>query len=624
MVLLAGWAALACAAGGIDLGDGLGGRGPTAAFVALLVAAPVAAWAAWAARDTLALRSGPALAALGGTAGLAVWTACSIGWSSAPDLSWIEANRTALALAALVIGLGLGALLPGAPAKLGVGLSVAAVPPVVWALAVKVAPTVAGSNTDLARLQDPIGAWNGLALLAVLAVPGALWVAGRASPPRWARPLAAAWLSVLGVTVLLTYSRSGLLALAVAVLVVLWLGDGRRRVLLTLLAAAAGAALPAAYGLTDHALTTDELAASARRSAGLGLGWRLVLGMAVAAALALLVPAVIRRLPPVRPLRRWVPPAAAVVLVVLVVGAVVAGGRGGAAGGSAVGNDPNRLTSLEANNRGDWWAQAERGWRAAPLIGQGAGTFPLIDRRERNDGNDALLARDPHQLELKLLAELGVVGLALLALGIGGVGWGAARAVRRTHDPALALPAAVGLAFLAQSQLDWTWSIPALSVPAYAAGGVLLAAAAVGPARSRRASWGWPAAAALTAAALVAMASSLLPWWSARETSSGWDALARGRAATALDDARLARDLNPVSLGPLTLQAAAHDAAGDRAGWLAALREGTTAQPDNPAPWSRLATALGSGPEATAAWRRVLALDPHNAVAAQQLGLPPG
>ena len=120
------------------------------------------------------------------------------------------------------------------------------------------------------------------------------------------------------------------------------------------------------------------------------------------------------------------------------------------------------------------------------------------------------------------------------------------------------------------------------------------------------------------------MASSLLPWWSARETSSGWDALAPGRAATALDDARLARDLNPVSLGPLTLQAAAHDAAGDRAGWLAALREGTTAQPDNPAPWSRLATALGSGPEATAAWRRVLALDPHNAVAAQQLGLPPG
>src|SRR5207342_2878622 len=50
VALLAGWAALSCASGGIDLGDGLGGRGPTAAFVALALAAPAAAWTLWAAR----------------------------------------------------------------------------------------------------------------------------------------------------------------------------------------------------------------------------------------------------------------------------------------------------------------------------------------------------------------------------------------------------------------------------------------------------------------------------------------------------------------------------------------------------------------------------------------------
>jgi len=619
VVLLGGWAALTCAAGGIDLGDGLAGRGATAAFVALLVAAPAAAWVVWSARDAPALRSGPTRLALAGAAGLAVWSACSIAWSLAPDLSWIEANRAALALAALALGVGLGALLPGAPARLGVGLTVAAAPAVVWALLVKIAPTVAGSDTDLARLQDPLGAWNGLALLAVIAVPGAMWVASRPAPPAWARPLAAAWLCALGVTILLTYSRSGLVALAIAVLVVLWLADGRGRAVLTLAAAAVGAILPALYGLTESALTTDELAASARRSAGLGLGWRLVLGMAIAAALALAVPALARRLPAPRPRRRRAWAGAAIVLVVAAAGvaAIAAGGED-----SAVGNDPNRLTSLAGNNRGEWWAQAGRGWLAAPLEGDGAGTFRLIARREREDGNDALLALDPHQLELKLLSELGVVGMLLLGLTVAGVAWAASRAVRRGRDPALALPAAVALAFLVQAQLDWTWSIPALAVPAYAAGGVLLAAGGGPPGRARAP--GWPAGAALAAAALVVAASALLPWWSAREVSAGQDALAAERPAAALDDARLARDLNPLALGPLALEAAAHAADQDPAGWLGALREGTRVQPDNPIPWSRLARALGSGPAADAAWRRVLALDPHNVEAREALGLPPG
>ena len=608
VALLAGWAALACASGGIDLGDGLEGRGPTAAFVALVVAAPAAAWTLWAARAAPALRSGPTRLALGGAAGLAVWTALSIAWSSGPDLSWIEANRAALAVAAMVLGLGLAALMPGTPARLGVGLSLGAAPAVVWALLVKIAPTVAGSDTDLARLQEPLGAWNGLALLAVIAVPGAMWAAARPAPPRWARPLAAAWLAALLVTVLLTYSRSGLLALGVAVLTVLWLGDGRGRALLTLVAAAIGAALPAAYGLTNGPLTTDELAASARRSAGLGLGWRLVLGMAVAAALALAVPALARRLPAAPRVGRGARLAALAVVLVAVVGVVAL-----AAGSedAALGNDPNRLTSLQGNNRSEWWAQAGRGWLDAPLAGDGAGTFRLVARRERNDGTDALLSLDPHQLELKLLSDLGVVGLALFALTVGGVAWGASRAVRARRDPSLALPAAVALAFLAQSQLDWTWSIPALVVPAYACGGVLLAAAG-GPAGRARA-WGWPAAAGLGAAAAVCVVSALLPWWSAREVSSGQDALAAGRPAAALDDARTARDLNPLALGPLTLEARARLAAGDTAGWLGALRTATEVQPDNPTTWRLLAAALGTGAEADAARARAHALDPHAA-----------
>ncbi|MEZ0284375.1 MAG: hypothetical protein ACAH79_03965, partial [Thermoleophilia bacterium] len=42
---LAGWSALAAAGGGIDPGAGLGGGGPTGAFLALALGAPLAALA---------------------------------------------------------------------------------------------------------------------------------------------------------------------------------------------------------------------------------------------------------------------------------------------------------------------------------------------------------------------------------------------------------------------------------------------------------------------------------------------------------------------------------------------------------------------------------------------------
>src|SRR5262249_30424706 len=51
---------------------------------------------------------GPALLALGGMGGLTAWTAASIAWARTPDLAWIEANHTALALGALALGLVLG------------------------------------------------------------------------------------------------------------------------------------------------------------------------------------------------------------------------------------------------------------------------------------------------------------------------------------------------------------------------------------------------------------------------------------------------------------------------------------------------------------------------------------
>src|SRR6185503_4788897 len=141
--------------------------GATAAFLALAGGAVLATWAAVLAWDRPALRSWPARLAVVAMAGLAAWSAASIIWADAPDLAWIDANRVAIGLCALVIGLGLGAVAREAPRLLGLALAVAAAPPVLYALGTKVLPGWLGSDDDLARLSAPLGYWNALALVAV-------------------------------------------------------------------------------------------------------------------------------------------------------------------------------------------------------------------------------------------------------------------------------------------------------------------------------------------------------------------------------------------------------------------------------------------------------------------------
>lgn len=289
VVALAGWALVGLGGGGIDPGDGLGGAGPTAAFLALALGAPLAAIVVVLAWDRAALRTGPVRLALGACAGMAAWAALSMLWAASPALAWIDANRQAIVLCALVIGAGLGALLPRAPLLLGLGLAAAALVPVGAALLTRILPELLGSDSDLARLSAPVGYWNALALIAVVAAPGALWPAGARPAWRGGLSLGAAGTALVVVTVLLTYSRGGVLALVMALAVTVAFVPATGRALAALAAGVAGALLPAAHGLTDPALTTDGLPVGQRADAGLGLGWRLAVGLALAAVLAPLV-----------------------------------------------------------------------------------------------------------------------------------------------------------------------------------------------------------------------------------------------------------------------------------------------------------------------------------------------
>ena len=633
-LLLAGWAVLTSVSGGIDLGNGLATRGATAALMATVIAAPAAAWAVLRARERAALASGPSLMSMGGLAGLAVFAGLSIAWALAPDLAWTEANHTALAVLALVLGICLGSLIPNAPQRFAVGLSLAAVPVVAWALLSRTVPTVFGSDYEPARLQAPLGYWNALALVAVIAVPGVMWWAGRRGAGLMELLVGAGYLAVLATTLLLTYSRGGLLALLLVLILVLWLVPGRVRMLAVVVGGLVGALLPVWFGLTTDALTDDALLAADRADAGLGLLWRIVVGVLIALGVAWLLA---RVLGGGRLNRRRAAVTGLVIVAIGVAGVVgytvakpdevgswistraseVAGTSGGLA------NTPGRLGSLDTNQRIDWWKEAWASFEQAPLAGEGAGSFPLVHLRERATSEDRLNVRQPHNLVLEVMSGMGVIGLALLALVVAGFVWAVVRARHRGAPPEVMLPTAIVAAFLLQSQLDWTWTVPALTTAAMAAGGVVVAAATPGPAAPGHAV---PRAAGVAAWVLVPVLviSALMPWWSQQDVAEGNAAIAAGQTGTAKSRADEAAWLNPFSIQPLLLRARAAALQGDQVAMRIAARQATEVQPANPEAWTVLALSLGSGRAARAAWRKVLELNPLDARATAALAAEGG
>src|SRR5919202_5324468 len=153
----------------------------------------------------------------------AIWCAVSMAWSVAPDQSWLEANRALTYALVVVLAFGIGHRIE----QVALGWLVVATAVALYALAGKAAPGAFAADEPIARLRAPLQYWNALALVCVMALPVALRVAvqrERADGVRLAA-LGAAYALVL--TLGLTYSRGGLLALAVALVIVVALGSRR-------------------------------------------------------------------------------------------------------------------------------------------------------------------------------------------------------------------------------------------------------------------------------------------------------------------------------------------------------------------------------------------------------------
>lgn len=413
---------------------------------------------------------------------LALWALVSVAWSSDADAAVAEFERDALYAAVVFIGVVLATRANVRRFVDGLGVAIAAV--AVIALLSRVFPGVfpdRGLNSLLSdssmRLSFPLGYWNGLAIFVGLGIP--LWLGAALRPSRPAvRALALAPMPVAAVDVFLASSRGGVaVALVGAALVVALVED--RWAALGVVAASALASF-AAVALVDREqvfvngpLGTDTFAAQGHKA----LAFVVVVTAALVAALLPLLGRV-RRRPPRRV--AWLLAGATVVAGAVVLAQVdlrakwhsftLPPGAVSYAHGSFT---SAHLASGAGSGRWQFWGAAVDEWRAHPLVGAGAGSFPEWWARH---ASIVYYIRDAHSLFLQTLGELGVVGLLLLVVPLVLALRAGVRRLRSASPgdrASLAALVALLAAWCVGAGIDWMWQLPAVTLVGLFAAGAL-------------------------------------------------------------------------------------------------------------------------------------------------------
>jgi O-Antigen ligase len=592
LVLLSAAALLALA---LFAGDG-SAYGPLAAigFVAVAVAAASLVLGLWGRVPWPVLeRSGKLFVVL--LAAFVLWNGLSVLWSITPDRSWEYLNRGVVYLAFTGLGLLAAVLAPRGTRWLAAGLTALLGAVIAWALLGKVIPPLFPDGARIARLRDPIGYWNGLALLAAVVLPLAAWVAVRREHGRPLRIGGIVLLFLTTVALLLTYSRGGAVVAVVAVAAFVAICPQRLEVLAAGAIAVPPAVVIAVWAFSEPALVADEQPADDRMWAGIAFGAILALG---AGAVALAAYFAIVHEERLRARVRWRPSAVqllgagAAVAVVTILAA--SGGhpvdwtrdgfREFTNPASTAGSDPTRFASFSSNSRWTWWEEAWEIFGDEPVGGAGAASFSVARRPIRVNTTHTL---EPHNVALQFLAETGLVGFLLFGGVVATAAVGTVSPLRRLDgaDRAAAQALAIApLAYFLHALIDYDWDFVALTAPIMFVLGFLVAVGL--PARRRRTSPLLAATAALAAAALLISLPS--PWFAAREVNQAYGAIARGDVARALDDADLAGSLNPLSIEPLLVSAAASEAGGDERAAHIRYVEAVDLQPHNWRTWFEL------------------------------------
>jgi O-Antigen ligase len=373
------------------------------------------------------------------SAGVLGWTAVSAWWSTNPSQSLLEARR-AVVYTTVVLAL-LALARRGTQRTLVLATHVAISALLVYALVRYLLGARHLQAFEGYLLNEPLGYANALGILAALAIVLALGLAS-APQPGAVQFFAAATLPALALALVLSGSHASWLALGVGIATAVLADTAPSRTLATLALAGPTAAFAAWLG---H---YSRLTGAAPRISGLVV--LLVTGLCAAIAGG-----------SVHVARRRAGELAVRTRKVLVIGflCLVAGGVALAVHEGA------------SQPRASYWHVAWREYVDHPLLGSGAGTFggfwlasgPVL----RYGG-----ALDAHSLYLETLAELGPIGLLLVA---GLLLYPVRIGVRLRSHPYV--PAALGayVAFLVHAGLDWDWEMPAVVVAALSCGAALVA-----------------------------------------------------------------------------------------------------------------------------------------------------
>jgi hypothetical protein len=442
--LLLGPGILALFSGGYD------GRARTAAAVAAF--ALLAATALLVPRPLP--RSRPAIVALASLAALTGWTALSVRWAPLGEPAGADVQRLALYTAVLATAIAL--LRDRAAARLTEPLLLAGIAVAcAYGLSERLVPELVDLQDVLSagdRLAQPLTYWNATGAFAALGLVLAAGIAGDPGRATALRAAVAGTAPVTGLTLYLTFSRGALGAAAAGFAILLALAPTTAQLRAAILTAGA-AAVPAIATLALPAVTHER--SGPRQGAGM---LALLLGTAAVAVLVQrLAPGRGAQLPRLRLL------AAGALAVALAATAIAVTQVERRSGGDTPAASPTRLASVQSN-RYAYWKVALRTWGDHPLRGIGSGGFQAAWLKERPFREPV---RDAHSLYLETPAELGIVGLVLLAALIGAVGIAAARA----RAPAAAAALAV---WALHAAVDWDWEMPALTLVAIVLAGFVL------------------------------------------------------------------------------------------------------------------------------------------------------